>query len=61
MFFVKNFDYGLWDPEVVDKLRKLQFFPEYGTPEDLRKEMVDQQRIIRDVAGKAGILQGQQK
>ncbi len=52
---------AITDPEVVDKLRKLQFFPEYGTPEDLRKEMVDQQRIIRDVAGTAGILQGQQK
>ena len=49
------------DPEVVDKLKKLHFFPEYGAPEDLRREIIDQQRIIRDVATKAGILQGQQK
>ena len=44
------------DPEIVDKLKKLHFFPDYGTPGDLQKEIIDQQRIIRDVAIKAGII-----
>lgn len=52
---------AMMHPEVVDKLKKLQFLPEYGAPEYLRKEIVDQQKTIRDVATKAGIIQGPQK
>jgi len=44
------------DPEIVDKLKKLHFFPDYGAPEDLRKEIIVQQQIIRDVAIKAKII-----
>jgi tripartite-type tricarboxylate transporter receptor subunit TctC len=44
------------DPEIVDKLKRLQFFPDYGSPEDLRKEIANQQRTIRDVAIKAGMI-----
>jgi tripartite-type tricarboxylate transporter receptor subunit TctC len=43
-------------PETIEKLKKLLFFPDYGTPEDLRKEIIDQQRTVRDVATKAGII-----
>jgi tripartite-type tricarboxylate transporter receptor subunit TctC len=52
---------AIGDPEVVERLKKLQFLPEYGGPESLMKEIVEQQRIIRDIATKTGVIQGQQK
>ncbi|MEW6666703.1 MAG: tripartite tricarboxylate transporter substrate binding protein [Thermodesulfobacteriota bacterium] len=52
---------AMMDPEVVEKLKKLQFLPEYGAPELLRKEIVEQQRTIRDAATRIGIIQGAQK
>lgn len=44
------------NPEVVNQLKNLLFFVEYKSPAELRNLIIEQQKTIREIALKAGII-----
>jgi tripartite-type tricarboxylate transporter receptor subunit TctC len=43
-------------PDVVNQLRRLFFFVEYRSPDELRSLILDQQGTIRDIAVRTGLI-----
>lgn len=52
---VKAYEKALGDPEVVEKLRKLGFVPDYQPPAHFQKFMVDQYDMFKRIAKEANI------
>lgn len=52
---VKAYEKALGDPEVVEKLKKLGFVPDYQPPGNFQKFMVDQYDMFKRIAKEANI------
>jgi tripartite-type tricarboxylate transporter receptor subunit TctC len=54
---ISAFEMAMKNPEVRDKLEKFTLFSDYRTPAELSKMIVEQQKTVRMVAEKTGIIE----